>query len=132
MQLPIVTREADARVFLSDPPQQRAFRVLLSPKLQDGAPLLVSVGTADVYPGQSTPRHTHGAEHEVWYCLSGEGLVIVGDVHTVARPGTLVVAPPGVPHQLVNPSRTEHFKCLVIFSPSGPEEMFIPDKAVGA
>ncbi len=122
----IVSREEDARVFLSLPPQQRAFRVLLSPSLQRDAPQSLSVGTADVYPGQSTPCHTHDYEHEVWYVLSGSGLVVVGDEQIQLSPGTVVVAPPGVPHQLVNCSPTDHFKALVIFSAAGPEKAFIP------
>lgn len=127
MTRPIVAHEADAPVFLSQPPQERAFRVILSPHLQHRAPTDVSVSTADVYPGQSTPCHTHICEHEVWYVLEGSGLVVVGEEQVTATAGTVVVAPPGIPHQLVNTSPTEHFKCLVIFSPAGPEGLFLPE-----
>jgi quercetin dioxygenase-like cupin family protein len=101
----------------------RDFRVLLSPSKQNTK---IAMGTADVYPGQSTPLHTHDTEEEAWYVLSGHGVVVLDDEIVTVAPGVVVVAPPGVPHQLVNGSEVSHFKCLVIFSPAGPEEAFIP------
>ena len=124
MSTTIVVRESDLKPFLSEPPQQRAFRVLLSPLMLIGAPVSAAVGTADVWPFQTTPCHTHDTETEIWFCLEGRGYVKVGDAQYEATPGTLVTAPPGVPHQLVNPSDV-HFKCLVIFTPAGPEKMFV-------
>jgi quercetin dioxygenase-like cupin family protein len=111
--------------FLSDPPQQRAFKVLLSPTLQDGAPGGVSVGTADVYPRQTTPRHVHDDSYEVWYCLKGSGYVVAGDLRVLLKRGQVVSCPPGVPHHLENPHVDSHFKCVVLFTPAGPEKMFI-------
>ncbi len=120
--------EKDVAPFVSDEPEHREFRVLLSPIKQDVSPLM-ALGTADVWPGQSTPCHVHDAEQEAWFVLSGHGLVVVGADMIGATPGTAVVAPPGVPHQLVNLSATEHFVCVVVFTPAGPERAFMPKEA---
>ncbi len=116
----LVVREEDVAPFSKG---GRDFRVLLSPR--DWGVNAFSLGSADVHPMQSTPCHTHQTEFEAWYVISGHGIVLVGDDPIAAWPGTVVVAPPGVPHQLVNGSSTENFKCVVIFSLAGPEEAFI-------
>lgn len=132
MRKAIVVREQEVVPFVSQPPQKREFRVMLSPLMQDKAPDLVSVGTATVMPGQTTPRHSHQWEEEIWYVLSGWGNVVVGNEIISALPGTLVVAPEGVMHHLENRSVDEPFKCLVIFTPAGPEEMFLPVEVADA
>ncbi len=119
----IVAREREAPVLRK---RERDFRVILSPRLQRTASPFLSVGTADVYPGQCTPCHVHEVEQETWYVTEGHGVVVVGTETVDAGPGTVVVAPAGVPHQLVNLSATEHFKTVVMFTPAGPEEMFLP------
>jgi mannose-6-phosphate isomerase-like protein (cupin superfamily) len=116
----LVVREEDVVPFSKG---GRDFRVLLSPSKQSQP---FALGTAVVHPMQSTPCHTHETEYEAWYVVSGHGIVLVGDDPVAAWPGTVVVAPPGVPHQLVNGSPTDNLKCLVVFSPAGPEEAFIP------
>lgn len=125
---PIIVHEWSTTPFISEPPQQRAFRVLLSPLLQPGAPAGASVSTAEVYPNQTTPWHSHETQTEIWYVIEGNGRVRVGDVVVEARPGTVVTAPCGVPHQLVNPSAVAFLRCLVIFTPAGPEGMFLPEE----
>jgi quercetin dioxygenase-like cupin family protein len=48
------------------------------------------------------PRHTHTREDEVYYVLSGELQIIVGDEVFILREGDSLVAPRSIPHQLGN------------------------------
>lgn len=122
----IVVDELTVSPFISQPPQQRAFRVLVSPSVQANAPKGASLSTAQVYPEQSTPLHAHETEHEIWYVVSGRGQIRVGDDLIDAFPGTVVVAPPGVLHQLINLSAIAFFTAVVVFTPAGPERLFMP------
>jgi mannose-6-phosphate isomerase-like protein (cupin superfamily) len=116
----LVVHEEDVVPFSKD---GRDFRVLLSPSKQDTK---IALGTAYVHPLQSTPRHVHEDAEEAWYVMRGVGHIVVGDEIVEAQHGMVVTAPAGVPHHLENTSRMWGFECLVVFSPAGPEEAFIP------
>ncbi len=100
----------------------RDFRVLLSPSLQGAS---IALGTATVHPGQSTPHHSHDNSEVAWYVISGSGTITVGGREIPASRGTVVQAPAGELHWLTNTSKAQNLKCLVVFSPAGPEEAFI-------
>ena len=90
---------------------------------------------ASLAPGMGVPRHTHTREDEVYYVLSGELEVIVGDEVFILREGDTLIAPRDIPHQLRNSGNTENHY-LLIFSPSGFEGFLkvtavpAPDNAV--
>ena len=67
-------------------------------------------------PGQSGPRHEHGSEVEVYYCLEGQGVVICGDKEFRLRKGAALYIPPGTPHETRNDG-PEEFVFLGIFGP---------------
>jgi len=66
-------------------------------------------------------------EQEVWYVVSGSGIIRVGDEEAQLRPDTIVVAPPGVEHQLTNDG-TEDLKAIWLFTPAGPEMNYMPPR----
>jgi len=45
-------------------------------------------------------RHFHTGYNEVYYILSGSGIVIIGENSHAIRPGAVVVIPAGVSHSL--------------------------------
>ena len=45
-------------------------------------------------------RHFHTGYNEVYYILSGSGIVTIGEDSHALRPGAVVVIPAGVPHSL--------------------------------
>ena len=83
-----------------------------------------------VAPGKGVPRHTHTREDEVYFILSGELEVIVGDEIFTLRAGETLMAPRNISHQLRNSgSVANHY--LIMFSPSGFEE-FLQATSVAA
>ncbi|MFN0020524.1 MAG: cupin domain-containing protein [Pirellulaceae bacterium] len=76
-------------------------------------------------PNGGPPPHVHQREDETFYVLEGEFLFQIGGTTAVARPGTTLVAPRGIPHSFRNVGLTAG-KLLVIISPGGFER-FIED-----
>ena len=71
-------------------------------------------------PGGGPPPHVHQREDETFYVLAGEFHFQIGGASTIARAGTTLVAPRGVPHSFRN-AGTVPGKLLVIISPGGFE-----------
>ena len=69
---------------------------LVRPEL--GGPRNVSVARAVVEPGQSTHRHYHTDSDEVYYILSGEGVVTVGEKAEAVAAGDCLFIPAGQVH----------------------------------
>ena len=110
--------------WVSPPPHARSLKVLLSP---DSHPVTQGLGMGMVIlpSGQTSSVHSHQTEQEVWFVISGRGRVRIGGEEAVIRPDTVVVAPPGVPHQLINDGDDE-LKAIWMFSPAGPEVDYLP------
>ncbi|MBM3472530.1 MAG: cupin domain-containing protein [Armatimonadetes bacterium] len=58
----------------------------------------VSVAEAVVQPGQSTRRHVHRESDEVYFVLSGEGVVTLGAKSYAVEPGSCLFLPAGEAH----------------------------------
>jgi mannose-6-phosphate isomerase-like protein (cupin superfamily) len=116
----IVVRAADVEGYTTPLPHQRLLKLLLSPRLQPQVSGL-AVGMAIVDPGQSTDGHAHPTEQEMIFCVSGRGEITIGSEKVAMQPDTLVLIPPGTPHQAVN-TGSEPLKALWVFVPDGPEE----------
>jgi len=119
--------------WVNPPPHERTLKVLLSP---DRQPITQGLGMGMVIlpPGRTSSSHSHDAEQEVWYVVSGRGRVRIGDEEAEIRPDTVVVAPAGIPHQLISEG-DEDLKAIWMFAPAGPEAKYLPpvegeDKAV--
>jgi mannose-6-phosphate isomerase-like protein (cupin superfamily) len=76
----------------------------------------LTLGVTEVGPGQPSPFHPHRhAQSEIYYVLSGEGIVhIAGDEHAL-RVGTSVFIPGGEWHGARNTGR-EPLRLLYVFA----------------
>ena len=89
-----------------------ALRELLHPR-KDAVALRYSLAHAVVKPGKKTLPHRL-ATSEVYYILSGRGLMHVDDETEPVRPGQAVYIPPGSIQYIENRGRSElAFLCLV-------------------
>ncbi len=122
----IVVRADEVKGIWTKAPHHRELKVLLSPFLQDVSKDL-SIGMVTIPPGEKGDPHIHHAEQEVWYGLEGKGVLRIGDQDVELAPNTIVVAPTGVEHQILNPGE-DTMKALFMFSPAGPEKSHIPEK----
>ncbi|HEX2988363.1 MAG TPA: cupin domain-containing protein [Chloroflexota bacterium] len=116
---PFVIHVRDVKPFVAQSPDHRELRVMLSPK-RDGVAPGLAFGVVEVKPGPTPPPHSHATTQEAWYFLSGKGQIKVGEKVIEVEPGTVVVSPPQVDHQLIN-TGTEVLRALFIFTPSGDE-----------
>lgn len=81
------------------------------------------VGLSEVDPGSESNAHSHEKTEEVFYVVSGEGYIVVGDERQAVPAGSVVVAPPGDMHQLQNPGG-ETLKVICSASPAFVKEDF--------
>lgn len=75
-----------------------------------------SVHMTEWEPGCCVDNHFHETETEAMYCISGKGIAQIGEAEHPFFPGSMVVAPPGITHQIIN-TGTECLRVLCIFSP---------------
>ena len=61
-----------------------------------------SLAEARVAPGQTTTPHYHSRTEEIYYILSGEGSMRIGDEIRLVGPGDAIAIPPGMTHQITN------------------------------
>jgi len=73
-------------------------RELVRPERQGSRHL--SLAEATVARGQSTFRHLHRAAEEIYYILSGEGIVEIAARHHEARAGDAFLIPAGAEHRV--------------------------------
>ena len=107
------------------PPHNRELKILLSPEIAEVSDKL-SVGMVVLQPGESGDAHMHAKEQETWYVISGRGKLRIGDEVAELKENTIVVAPAGVEHQIINDGDLD-LKALFMFSPSGPELQYMGD-----
>jgi mannose-6-phosphate isomerase-like protein (cupin superfamily) len=122
----IVIRADEVKGIWTKDPHHRELKVLLSPFLQDVSKDL-AIGMVTIPPGEKGDPHTHHVEQEVWYGLAGRGVLRIGDKEAELGPDTIVVAPSGIEHQILNPGK-ETMRALFIFTPAGPEKSHIPEE----
>ncbi len=81
-------------------------------------------------PGKRAfPRHNHRVNEEMFFVLSGEGEVRIGDRRYPIRAGDVIACPPGGPetaHQIVNTSQGE-LRYLAVSTKLTPEIAEYPD-----
>jgi mannose-6-phosphate isomerase-like protein (cupin superfamily) len=92
----------------------RDWYYLLGPQ-NSGAKNLV-FGLADFPGGTLAAPHTHEAEEEILYVISGTGAIITGEEEVRFEPGVAVLIPPGVPHQ-IRADGEEILRVVTVFSP---------------
>jgi len=74
-------------------------QVLLGEELLPGS---VRLSHAIIYPGQAVEAHRHENLCEVFYLLSGNGLLIVDGNETLIRQGNCFMVEAGEEHALLN------------------------------
>lgn len=83
----------------------------------------LTVGVAELESGESRAfcLHRH-AQAEVYYILSGEGIVTISGTDHLVRPGTVVFMPGGAEHGARN-TGTELLRLLYVFPASSLSEI---------
>ncbi len=105
-----------------------SFYKILTPSMRDRGGSL-GVNWNRVPPGRSTcPFHGHQREDEVFFVLSGRGVLRYGDELTELRVGDCVSCPAGtgIAHQIANPFHEDLIYLAI--GPHDPHEVgFYPD-----
>jgi quercetin dioxygenase-like cupin family protein len=94
-----------------------AYRFLATGAQTGGA---YTLAEARVPPGGGPPPHIHGREDEGFFILEGEITFLLGDQRVVARAGSYIQGPRGIPHAFKNESNTTA-RMLILVTPSGFE-----------
>ena len=76
----------------------------------------VMVGLNCLEPGQTQNAHAHEGADKFYFVLEGSGTFTVGDEERQAQAGTVVAAPAGITHGVIN-SGTERLSLLVAIAP---------------
>jgi mannose-6-phosphate isomerase-like protein (cupin superfamily) len=77
----------------------------------------ILVGLNGFEPGQEHKLHSHAGMDKVYHVLQGQGLFLLADREIPMAPGTMLIAPEGVPHGIRN-TGTERLLVLAILAPS--------------
>lgn len=73
-------------------------------------------GIADFPPESHAPVHVHEKEEEILYVLSGSGEMYFDGKPEEIKPGTCILVPPKVKHNINNTGK-EVIKLIYVFSP---------------
>jgi quercetin dioxygenase-like cupin family protein len=76
----------------------------------------MTLGFAMFPAGSAPPGHTHPAEEEMIYVISGRGRILTGSVVVDLSPGVAVYIPPGLEHA-TSADEGEPLHLLTAFSP---------------
>ena len=115
------THESDVEGIRAPEPNPRTLKHLAAPWTNGSKNLWV--GLSEVDPGSESNAHSHKNNEEIFYVVSGEGYIVVGDERQAVSAGSVVLAPPGKMHQLQNPG-SEILKVLCSASPAFAKEDF--------
>ncbi len=98
----------------ASPPAERALKMLFSPEVNgyEKATVLLSI----IPPGSQTDHHTHPESDEIMYFL-GRGEGTLGEERVKIEPDLIILAPKGVPHQVLNTSDSDALKIICVFIP---------------
>lgn len=89
-------RSLRARVANRDKPVLRDTYYLID-RLQ-GPSKNLTCGHTTIYPTGTTTGHSHADMEEIYYVLSGEGIMVVGDDEYPIKQGDALYVPPGQFH----------------------------------
>jgi quercetin dioxygenase-like cupin family protein len=84
-------------------------------------------GLAEFPGGTLAAAHSHAAEEEVIYILSGQGAILAGEQRARLQPGVAVYIPPGLAHQ-IRADGDEPLKLVTVFSPPVTPGAYDPKK----
>ena len=98
---------------------------LLGP--QNSAARNLAFGLADFPGGTLAASHTHEAEEEILYVISGRGAIIAREEEIPFEPGVAVFIPPGTPHR-IRADGEETLRVVTVFSPPVVPGAYDPGK----
>ena len=84
-------------------------------------------GLAEFPGGTLAAAHTHAAEEEIIYILSGAGAILAGQQEVRLEPGVAVFIPPGLQHQ-IRGDGPESLRLITLFSPPITPGAYDPTK----
>ena len=87
----------------------------------------LAFGLAEFPGGTLAAAHTHAAEEEILYILSGQGAILAADQQARLEPGVAVYIPPGLAHQ-IRVGGDEPLKLVTLFSPPVTPGAYDPKK----
>jgi len=119
-----IIHESEASGDQFEYPHKRIVRHIVAPWTMGSKNLWI--GTSTVEPENKTNSHAHDVNEEVFYCVSGEGKIIVDGEEKEYTPGTVVFCPPGSYHQIINTGK-EPLKSVCSVSPPFEQEQFNND-----
>jgi mannose-6-phosphate isomerase-like protein (cupin superfamily) len=71
-----------------------------------------------IHPGETVPRHTHPDEDQVYFVVTGTGVVVLDGVPTEVSAGSSVLIPIGTEHEFTNTgSEPLDYVFFVVFVP---------------
>ena len=80
-----------------------------------------SLAEATVLPGTRTELHRHAISEELYFILTGSGIMTLGDDCFKVGAGDTVLIPPGTPHR-IEATGTEALRILCCCSPAYAHE----------
>ncbi len=97
------------------------YRILATGEQTGGAYALCE---ARVLPGGGPPPHIHHREDESFFVLEGEITFTLGDRKVVAKPGSFIQGPRGIPHAFKNESQAPA-RMMILVAPSGFDQFLV-------
>lgn len=79
-----------------------------------------ALAEARVPPGGGPPPHIHHREDESFFILEGEITFLLGEQRVVAKPGSFIQGPRGIPHAFKNEGNSAA-RMLILAVPAGFE-----------
>jgi mannose-6-phosphate isomerase-like protein (cupin superfamily) len=119
-----IVKEEDVPGVHIEEPHKRVIRHIVAPWTMGSKNLWI--GTSTVEPGNSTNTHSHDINEEVFYCVSGTGKFVLDGEERDYTPGTVVFAPPGCEHTVIN-TGTVPLKSVCAVSPPFEQQQFKDD-----
>lgn len=119
---PLVAKSWEAEYVATPAPFERQRQVLFSRSIQGINS--ASIGTVTIPPGSKSDYHLHDKSNEFFIVTKGHGKVIVDGNDVDVEPGSVVCAPAGFRHQIMNTGK-ETLHSYWVVAPSGPEEALL-------
>jgi quercetin dioxygenase-like cupin family protein len=76
-----------------------------------------SIHLTEWEPGCTIDEHSHADAMEAMYLMSGHGIAIIDGVEHEFLPDTMIVAPKGISHKIIN-TGDDLLRVLCVFSPA--------------
>jgi len=90
---------------------------------------IMSVASGFLEAGKKARLHRHEESDEIYYVLSGQGQVQLGEKIFDVRPGDAICVPVNMVHGLINTSQEKPLKVLAVESPAySDDDIFFLDQ----